>query len=153
MKATAFGESYTYRPGQAPPQQDWSASQAYQRGEKMNQTAEQTSDFFVQADNTAIDLDPREGYVRLKDAAAPQLLEETTSTVTGYRTPDGDLQVTGENGGQYQPTTLAISENGKEVYMDRPWYLNDRYLPTLESLSRNDDGSRTFSLSYYQQQF
>lgn len=149
---TAFGESYTYRPGQAPPPQNWSASQAYQRAEKMNETAQQVSDFFVAADNSEADVDPRAGYVRLKNAEAPALLERTTTTISGFRTPDGDLQVTGENADNFQATTLAISDSGKEVFMDRPWYLNDRYLPTLESLTQNGDGTRTYSSAYYSQQ-
>lgn len=151
MKTVNFGDSYTYRPGQAPPQQDWSASTSYQRGEAMHATAQRTADFFQASDNGEFDVDPREGYVRLRNAPAPELLERTTTTVTGFRTPDGDLQVSGENaehGYGYAPTTLAI--HGNEVMMDRPVYLNDRYMSTIESLKDNADGTRTFAMSYYQ---
>jgi hypothetical protein len=153
MNTMNFSESYTYRPGQVPPKEDWSASVSYQRAEAMHQTAERTADFFQRSDNGEFDVDPREGYVRLKNAPAPELLERTTTTVTGLRTPDGDLQVTGENSdaahqANYAPTTLAI--HGQEVIMDRPVYLNDRYMSTIESLKDNPDGTRTFSMSYYQ---
>jgi hypothetical protein len=151
MNTMNFGDSYTYRPGQVPPKEDWSASTSYQRAEAMHETAQRTADFFQQADNGEFDIDPREGYVRLRNAPAPELIERQTTTVTGFRTPDGDLHAIGQNNeaeyGQ-QPTTLAI--HGSEVMMDRPVYVNDRYMSTIESLKDNADGTRTFAMSYYQ---
>lgn len=148
MKPINFGDSYTYTPGQVPPSQDWSASTLYQRGEAMHETADRTADFFRQADNGEFDVDPRAGYVRLKNAPAEGLVETRTTTVTGFQTPDGELNVTAENAEFHQPTMLA--RHGSEITMDRPVYVNDRYMSTIETLSDNQDGTRTFDLFYYQ---
>ena len=113
----------------------------------MHDTAARTADFFRSSDNGEFDVDPREGYVRLRNAPAPELVERYTTTVTGFQTPDGELSVTAENGEWKSPTTLVMHNN--EIMMDRPVYVNDRYLSTIENLKDNADGTRTFDLNYY----
>ena len=42
----------------------------------------------------------------------------------------------------------CIANGGKDITMERPVYVNDRYAPTLESVILNNDGSRTASWQY-----
>src|SRR5437868_5463940 len=122
---TQLRESYTYRPGQVPDKSDWSASESYSRAEAQSEKAHQVTDFFQAADQGPSDIDRREGFVRLQDVPAEGLLEEGTTTVTGFSTAEGDLQVSGQNGvWNGSQTTMAISNHGKEVVMDRPVYVN-----------------------------
>jgi hypothetical protein len=148
MAINQFSPTYTYRPGQPPANQDWEGNESYRRGEDMRNVAKNTEDFFVAHDNTPDDVDPRPGYVRLKNLAAPGLIEKQTVSVDGYRTPDGNLQVTSQN--DNSQTLLSIARSGQEIYMDRPVYVNDRYMPTLETLNQNADGTCSYAMAYHQ---
>lgn len=146
------GPSYTYKPADpAPGDQNWEAMQCRQKGAELSGAAQRAADFFSRADNGCADLDPRDGFVRLRNAAAPGLLEQDTQLVSGVRTPDGDLAVDG--GGYYTmgASTLTVSNNGTEISMERPMYSNNMYGPTLEQLSVNEDGTHTVSWIYARQ--
>lgn len=152
MAIGSFSPNYTYQPGKPPAQNNWEANENYSKGEGVRQKAQATADFFAGADNTELDADPRAGYVRLKNAPAPGLLESgngdwATGTVTGFRTPDGNLQAESQN--QSGTPSSMLSIHGDEVTMDRPAYVNDRYMPTLETLRTNADGTYTFSMTYH----
>ncbi len=148
----AFTTPFTYRPGQVPPPENWSASSAYHDAESMRATAQRTSDFFATSDNTEADLDPRQGFVRLQQAAGPGVIEERSNQVSGYRTPDGNLQATCVTDDYGTTSMIAISEGGKEVYQDRPVYVNNRYMPTLSTLTQNSDGTCSYSEAYHRWQ-
>ena len=140
--------SITYKPQNPPGIQNFEIHECYRKGEELLQKAGQVSDFFAQSDNTAVDLDPRPGYVRLNHAFAPELLERNSQVVSGFQTPDGGLQAYEPKAAGGDPSSLSIANGGKDITMERPIYVNDRYAPTLESLILNDDGSRTASWQY-----
>jgi len=139
--------SHTYFPQKPPTQEHFEENQCYEKGEELMQKAGQVQDFFTRSDDSAIDLDPRPGYVRLDRAFAPQLLESNSEIVSGFRTPDSGLQAY-EPKTMGDPSSLTISSGGKDVSMERPVYVNNRYAPTHESVIQNDDGSRTASWQY-----
>ena len=152
MNISAANPGYNYRPENPPPKENWSEHQAYQDAEAIHEKATQSLDFFRQADNSTAeglyDLDPREGFVQLREVDAPGLLERHTAQVSGVLTPEGDLFVSGRETSFGETSTLTITEDGKEVTMGRPVYVNDRYLPTVENLTYEDDGSRTYQFQY-----
>ena len=140
--------SITYKPQHPPTSENFEALECYRKGEELFQKAGQVSDFFTQSDNSAIDLDPRDGYVRLNRAFAPALLERNSEVISGFQTPDGNLQAYEPRMAGGDPSTLSIAKGGRDITMERPVYVNDRYAPTLESVITHDDGSRTASWQY-----
>lgn len=140
--------SITYNPQSPPSAQNFEQHQCYMKGEELVLKAGQVSDFFTQSDNSAVDLDPRPGYVRLCRAFAPELMERNSQVVSGFQTPDGGLQAYEPKMAGGDPSTLSIANGGKDITMERPVYVNDRYAPTLESVILHDDGSRTASWQY-----
>lgn len=140
--------SITYKPQNPPGQENFEEHQCYLKGEELVTKAGQVSDFFTRSDNSAVDLDPRDGYVRLNRAFAPELMERNSEVVSGFLTPDGGLQAYEPKMAGGDPSTLSIANGGKDITMERPIYVNDRYAPTLESVILHDDGSRTASWQY-----
>lgn len=140
--------SITYKPQTPPSSENFEEHQCYIKGEELVHKAGQISDFFARSDNSAIDLDPRPGYVRLNRAFAPELMERNSQVVCGFQTPDGGLQAYEPKVAGGDPSTLSIANGGKDITMERPIYVNDRYAPTLESVILNEDGSRTASWQY-----
>lgn len=153
---SAFPNSptYTYRKSDAVPPattgEGFEQLQCREKGDHLEGAAQRAADLFAGSDNTAVDSDPRPGFVRLTNVAAPGLLEQDTQIVSGFRTPEGDLSV--EALGHFQgASTLDVSDAGKEITMQRPWYSNNMYLPTQEQLTRNPDGTLTVSWNYLPQ--
>ena len=140
----------TYNPSKPPAPQDWSANSLFGEGQAIDEKANNARDFFQRADNKAADIDPRPGYVRLQETPAENLLERNSNNVSGFMTPDGDLWAQAKVGDYNTTSTLTISNNGREVTMDRPVYVNNKYLPTLENLVYNGNGTRTYSSTYLQ---
>lgn len=140
--------SITYKPQNPPSAENFEVHQCYVKGEELLQKAGLVADFFTRSDDSAVDLDPRPGYVRLNRTFAPELLERNSQVVSGFQTPDGGLQAYEPNSAGGDPSTLCIANGGKDITMERPVYVNDRYAPTLESVILNDDGSRTASWQY-----
>lgn len=145
--------TYTYRPSDRVPGeqngQSFEQAQLRAKGDHLDAAAQRVTELFERSDNTAVDTDPRAGFVRLRNLPAAGLLERSTESVTGFRTADGDVSVEGT--GYYKgPSTLTLSNSRSEVTMERPWYDNQMYLPTQEQLTYNADGSRTVSYVYLQ---
>ncbi len=141
--------SYTYNPKNPPAQEsNFEEHQCYMKGEELLGKAAQVSDFFTKSDNSAQDLDPRAGYVRLNKAYAPELIERNSQMISGFMTPDGGLQAFEPRPAGQDPSNLTIANGGKDITMERPVYVNDRYAPTLESVILNSDGTRTASWQY-----
>lgn len=140
--------SITYKPQNPPSSENFEEHQGYLKGEELLRKAGQVSDFFLKSDNSAIDLDPRAGYVRLNRAFAPDLMERNSQVVSGFQTPDGGLQAYEPRPAGGDPSSVSIANGGRDITMERPIYVNDRYAPTLESVILNQDGSRTASWQY-----
>ncbi|MBX3170990.1 MAG: hypothetical protein KF760_26520 [Candidatus Eremiobacteraeota bacterium] len=140
--------SITYKPQNPPGPENFEEHQCYLKGEELVRKAGQVSDFFTRSDNSAVDLDPRPGYVRLNRAFAPELMERNSQVVSGFQTPDGGLQAYEPKMAGGDPSTLSIANGGQDITMERPVYVNDRYAPTLESVILHADGSRTASWQY-----
>ncbi|MBS2040687.1 hypothetical protein JST97_37215, partial [bacterium] len=65
--------SLTYNPKTPPSQEtNFEEHQCYLKGEELIGKAARVTDFFTKSDNSAQDLDPRPGYVRLNKAYAPE---------------------------------------------------------------------------------
>ncbi len=142
-----YVNSIHYKPQSPPSTERFEEHECYLKGEQLVEKAARVTDFFRQSDNSAIDLDPRDGYVRLR-AFAPALMERNSEVISGFRTPDGNLQAYEPRMAGGDPSTLHIANGGKDITTERPVYVNDRYAPTLESVILHDDGSRTASWQY-----
>ena len=141
-----YVNSLTYKPHA--PASAFEENACYLKGEQLVEKATRVADFFTRSDNSAIDLDPRDGYVRLNRAYAPEMLERNSQVISGFRTPDGGIQAYEPRSAGGDPSTLTIADRGRDITMERPVYVNDRYAPTLESVVLHDDGSRTASWQY-----
>lgn len=139
--------SFTYTPGQAPPA-DFEKASMIAEGELLADKAQRVTDFFAAADNGEYDLSPEEGIVSLRNAPAPGLVERGTDTISGFYSADSGLNATGRQGDHGGSSDLMVSADGKTIFMDRDVYLNDRYVANMESLTVNEDGTRTFSHVY-----
>jgi len=141
---TPHTERYTFRPGQVP-----SDAAAYRRSQQIEEIGRAAVDLFTRADNTDADRDGRHGSVLLRDVAAPGLLEPVTTTVSGKLSADGELKVLGQNRPGQPPTALAVTDDGRQVLLDRPAYVNHHLLPCLEGWRVDEDGTRHLSFEYY----
>lgn len=143
---TQSHERINYRP-ENPPKN----STLYKSSESLVNKANMTRDFFQASDNMDAngikDLDPRKGFVRLENAPAKGLLERGSTSISGFMTPDSKLTANSDTSfGSNVRSSLTMQ---KDTYsMDRPVYVNDRYAPTTETVKFEQDGSRSFSLTY-----
>ncbi|MBS2039097.1 hypothetical protein JST97_29210 [bacterium] len=78
----------------------------------------------------------------------PELLERNSQIISGFMTPDGGLQAFEPHPAGQDPSTISVASGGRDITMERPVYVNDRYAPTLESVILNQDGTRTASWQY-----
>lgn len=141
--------SLTYHPKSPPAaENNFEGHQCYSKGEALVEKAARVSDFFTKSDNSELDLDPRPGYVRLNKAYAPELLERNSQLISGFMTADGGLQAFEPHPAGQDPSNITVARGGRDITMERPVYVNDRYAATLESVILHDDGSRTASWQY-----
>lgn len=110
--------------------------------EALHRKARNTADFFDKADNVSspeiLDLDPREGYVRLGSTKAPGLLGENFLDIRGLMNADGELQAVSVT--STASSILTISERGRRVTLQ----LIIGGKSFTETLIYEQDGSRRF---------
>lgn len=156
MRVPTESTLYRYTPStpKETPETNFSAWQAREKGDYLENRAEAATDFFRAADNQELDLDPRPNFVTLRNAPAPGLLEENTKTVTGGLNPNGYLYVHGKSespDSSREGSSLQVADGGSRILMERPAYQNNTYLPTMENLTILSDGeTREVYWNYFQ---
>lgn len=117
------------------------------QGEVLHNQHMRTRDFFESQDNTSLDLDPRDGYVKLIDCPAPGLILTDTATVYGTLKPNREMSVSDRTssplGGDL---SMTVRDGGDSVELYVPSLRWGAWGPGLTStLQYNPDGTRTTS--------
>lgn len=144
------GRSLTYVADQQPGQ-DPETNEMLSQARALEGKVRDTIDLFSSQDQSEADLDRRIDHVRLKDFPAPGLLEDRTSTVSGFMGPKASLWVQGKSSSWGD--SLLTFQQDREAYLELPMYANGTYAPTVESLflERDSEGlapTRVYSWAY-----
>lgn len=141
--------SYTYRATDAPPK-NYHQRELRAGGDRLSEKAEAVEDFFRQADNSELDTNPEFGKVSLRGVLADGLIEDRMDSLSGYWEEGKYLSATAYDSQSKAQSHLHVAdENGsRNIFNDRASHFNNRYLPTVESLTANADGTLTYATAY-----